>query len=252
MVCPPSSDPAKPTRPGEIEVGVSGDEFLSVRCGSSSSRIVAEDLDNEFRRCRTLAPPGAVKGRLAVKGDPPVARVFEPASLLQRVYGERSISVLIAADGGLPPIEYRAWDVCHADPPADPCTRVSIEVLPSRLALEAWSSDEGPCASPRRRARPYGAASRESVPPRVAVRSCHVETVGETREQLARLGERLADLGGDGGVCSVGTVHAHRDVPWSRIANVLTELRSWTGEAPALTLAAEDPGAASVGCDAGR
>ena len=215
--CPASSrDTRSEAKPDYIEVDVSEAEILTVRCGSTSSRIVDADLENELHRCEAQAPIRVA--RLLVDGVPSAERVLVAADTLEHSLREANASLSIAGADGIGAVQYRPWDVCYATSPPVSCSRVFVEVLPNRLALETSSSNEGPCASPRKLARPYGETAPESTRSIAPERTCHVDPSGATREQLLRLKRRVADVDAQGEFCSIGTVAAHRDVPWARVA----------------------------------
>ncbi len=249
--CPASSrETRSEAKPDHLEVDVSEAEILTVRCGSTSSRIVDADLENELRRCEAQTPIHVA--RLLVDGIPSAERVIVAADTLEHSLREASASLSIEGADGIGAVEYRPWDVCYVTSPPVSCGRVFVEVLPDRLALETSSSSEGPCASPRKLARPYGETAPESTRPIAPERTCHVDPSGTTREQLLRLKRRIADIDAQEELCSIGTVAAHRDVPWPRVASVAAEVHSWTGEPPAIRLLSRDPRARLLGCDESR
>ena len=245
--CPERSEVPDAIPHGHIVVDVrAAGDFLVVHCGPTTSRIVAEDLANEIERCDELAPVPVTQGRVRVKADTPFSAIFGTAQLLAQTLRDAGTDVSIEEEGRAS-VPFRRWDVCYATTPVEPCTHLSIEVLRTGLALKTWSGHVGPCASPREKATPYASKAAVRAPPEKQPLACHVETGGTMAEQFGRIEAHAAHATQSVASCSIGTANVHHNVSWSRVAAVVAELQSWTGEVPTLSaIPTEEPGL--LGC----
>jgi hypothetical protein len=245
--CPEPAEEPETNPPGHIVVDVrAAGDFIVVYCGPTSSRIVAEDLANELEHCDKFALVPVTQGRVRVKSETPFSAIFGTAQLLARTLRNTGSDVSIEEEGAAT-VPFRRWDACYATTPIERCTHLSIEVLRKGLALKTWSGRMGPCASPKEKAKPYASKAAVGDPSEKQPIACHVETGGTMAEQLGRIEAHASHATESVRSCSIGTVNVHHDVSWRRVAAVVAELQSRTGEVPTLSaIPTEEPGL--LGC----